>query len=168
MVTRPFPAVAEFKLARTNWALRLVFLLVAVGLAILSMSDIMVTPWWKREGFASDPGHFIAKNKVGYPVCAPWSEKSEGRVAEASVSAPPGRTVDTAVLLPHGAQVLSITCGVSLHGASPVPCRPTHCVIPLAVTLDDDTYKGGRGLVMTAHNKSSNEPADVTFRIAWK
>ena len=165
---RPFPAAAEVKLARTHWALRLFFFLVAVSFAVLSLSYIMVTPWWKRAGFASDPGNFITKNNVGYAVCAPWSEKSEGRVAKASVSTSPGNTVDAGVLLPPGAQVLSITCGVSLHGARPVPCLPTRCVIPLTVTLDDDTYKHGRGLVLTALNKSSNVPADVTFRVTWR
>ena len=168
MVTRPFPAVAEFKTPRTHWSLRLVLFLVAVGVAVLSASQLLVTPWWKQAGFASDPGNFVAKNHVGYAVCAPWSGKSIGRVAEASTSAPPGRTVDVGVLLPPGAEVLSITCGVSLNGAHPAVCLPDRCIIPLAVTLDDDTYKQGRGLVLTALNKSPNETADVTFRIAWR
>lgn len=166
MVARPFPAATEP--SRTHWTLRLVFFLVALGAGVVSVSQLLVTPWWKQAGFASDPGNFVAKNRVDYAVCAPWPGNTAGRVTEASASAPPGRTVDVGVLLPPGAEVLSITCGVSPKGARPVPCLPNRCIIPLAVTLDDDTYKGGRGLVLTARNKSRNAQADVTFRVAWR
>jgi hypothetical protein len=168
MVIRSFPTAAEFKPSRTHWQLRLVFFLVAIGVAVLLASQLLVTPWWKQAGFATDPGNFVRKNRVGYAVCAPWSGKSAGHVVEASTSAPPGRTVDVGVLLPPGAEVLSITCGVSLNGARPAPCLPDRCIIPLSLTLDDDTYKGGRGLVLTARNNSPNAPADVSFRIAWR
>ena len=169
MVTRPFHAVNELRPRRSHWSLRIVFFLVAVGICgELFLSLLLVTPWWKREGFASDPGYFVAKNHVDYAVCAPWTGSSTAHVAEVSTSATPGRTVDVGVLLPPGADVQSITCGVSLNGERQAPCYPDRCVIPLTVTLDDDTYKGGRGLVLTARNKSPDTPAEVTFRIAWR
>jgi hypothetical protein len=59
-----------------RWMLRAFFAASAAAISILVLSSFLVwqrrPPWWTGDGLPANPGFFVRKQAVNYPVCAPW------------------------------------------------------------------------------------------------
>ena len=56
--------------------LRVAILGIVVIMVIGGLSQLLPIHRWMRSGMAANPGNFIARQPINYPVCAPWAGKS--------------------------------------------------------------------------------------------
>lgn len=167
-----------------KWGARLAIGLFAIGFGAFYMYGISPEPWWRTAGLASDPGDFIRKLAVSYPVCRPWQARA-GRAGLASdrqdkaLHVVQGGTAEPVVKgdpesigfrIPKSAQVLRVYCGVSAGARPAQECSQDACGMPIRAIVTDDLYTRGRTLVFTLKNRarSAAPPPDVTLWLVWK
>ena len=154
-----------------TWVARIVTTAIALLLVAVAIRSLIPDPWWARAGFDRDPGLFVRKQAVDYPVCAGWPGRapvaSAGwNVMERDISAIPraGRTVDVGILLARGASIARIYCGDQLAGRPTAECSMTAgCAAPVTVALDDDIYTQGRAVTLMVTGKSDAVRTGETF-----
>ena len=158
------------------WAARIVTPVLAILLVAIAIRSLIPDPWWARAGFERDPGLFVRKHAVDYPVCAAWSGGApaapRGWHIEKKVLPQlpePGRTADVGMLLPRNATVAQIACGAQSGAAAPVECSmEAGCAAPVTVALDDDVYTQGRALTLMVTAKGKASGQSFHFWLAWK
>jgi len=157
------------------WIARIVTTVLALLLVAVAIRSLIPDPWWARAGFERDPGLFVRKHAVDYPVCAEWASAAPRgwHLVEKSLTEIPaaGSTVDIGFLLPPDATVANINCGDQLADAPPVECSMTAgCAAPVTVALDDDVYTRGRALTLMVTGKSAAVRKGESFHVwlAWK
>jgi hypothetical protein len=167
-----------------KWGLRLAIALIAIGFGFLYMREISPTPWWRTAGLDSDPGDFIRKLTISYPICRPWQadKMGTGLAADAhakllhvtrgmtAVPVTVGDPQSIGFRLPGTATVLRAYCGVSVKGGPVRECSPQACSAPVRAVVTDDLYTRGRTLVFTMKNRgSARAPRPrVTLWLVWK
>jgi hypothetical protein len=170
--------------ARTGWGIRAAALLLAAGAGAVWLSVVLLPkPWWVGSGFASDPGYFIRKNPVAYPICESWPQKPQAGVAASATHAQhvswlftdgvlaPGKQADLALLLPRQAQIARVDCGTASRHAALKECSVRRgCEPPVTVMLDDDLYTRGRAIEISLVNKASPGGPDaiIGIRVLWQ
>ena len=160
--------------AGIGWLIRIAAFVVGVGAGAIWLGVVLTPkPWWVGSGFASDPGYFIRKNAIAYPICEPWSIRSETHSRQVSwlfTNGPltPGKQADLALLLPKQAEIIRVDCGT---GAALKECSMRKgCEPPITVMLDDDLYTRGRAVEISVINKKPTKSAGaiVGFRVLWR
>ncbi|MEI9885533.1 MAG: hypothetical protein WDN08_03385 [Rhizomicrobium sp.] len=144
-----------------TWAVRGGAVLVAIAAVVAILQIVAVEPSWHRAGFASDPGTFVRKHDVDYPVCAAWDGWSAAqplakglRLTTITAQPLPARETTTSygVLLPNGSKIEAIYCGSS-NGGAVSECSPEGCEAPVIVQLDDDIHTKQRALSLSLEGK---------------
>ncbi|HUO93431.1 MAG TPA: hypothetical protein VMU22_10940 [Rhizomicrobium sp.] len=158
--------------ARIGWLIRLAAFVVGVGAGAIWLGVVLTPkPWWVGSGFASDPGYFIRKNAIAYPICQPWQASARTQHVSwmfTDGALAPGKQADLALLLPKQAEIVRVDCGT---GAALKECSMRNgCEPPITVMLDDDLYTRGRAIEISAVNKAraKTRGAVVGFRVLWR
>ncbi|HTW36347.1 MAG TPA: hypothetical protein VMD53_17125 [Rhizomicrobium sp.] len=165
--------------ARSGWVVRAAAFLFAAGAGAIWLGVVLLPkPWWAGSGFASDPGYFVRKNSITYPICQPWLERPQSETPTPAVqhvswlftdgALPPGKQADLALLLPRRARIVRVDCGT---GAALKECSiHKGCEPPITVMLDDDLYTRGRAIEISLVNKAAAKTpgAIFGFRILWR
>ena len=89
-----------------------------VIMVIGGLSQLLPVHWWMRSGLAANPGNFIARQPINYPVCAPWAGKSADfarsdlqvtdGISQEPVAA--GDQTTLGIVLPAKARIVKIYC----------------------------------------------------------
>ncbi len=156
-----------------GWAVRGGAVAVAIAAAAGIVQIVNVEPSWHRAGFASDPGAFVRKHDVDYPVCAAWEGWSAAAPLKkgytlTTVTAQPlpakGTTANYGILLPNGSTIAAIYCGSS-DGGAVTECSPDGCDAPVIVQLDDDIHTKQRALSLSLEGKDARPRTERALRV---
>lgn len=152
--------------------LRLAILGMVVVMVIGGLSYLLPAHWWMRSGLPTNPGNFIARQPINYPVCAPWAGKSADfarsdlQITDAISQAPiaAGDQTTVGVVLPAKAKILKVYCATGSKECSYLGCSP-----PLSLLATDAVHSRGRVLSLAIANKAP-QAASLNFRIwvVWK
>lgn len=172
------PLAEPDKPGLTTWLVRIgAGIVVLVGVFFVGRT-LMVEPSWHRAGFATDPGEFVRKQTVDYPVCAPWNGwRAAGalpaghKLTTATAQPLPKRdeVSNLGILLPTSSHIVAIYCG-SVSGAAVEECSLDGCAAPVIVQLDDDIHTKQRALSVSLVGKDAAPKPDQALRIwvLWK
>lgn len=161
------------------WAVRVLAAVAAIVLIAVVGRNLLSSPWWSVAGFATDPGLFVRKHVVDYPVCSAWpggapstlgdpnQHLSEGAISTVPVA---GREAHIGILLPNNAVISQIYCGAQSGAGRPSECSSAGCDVPVSLLLDDDIYTQGRALTVTITGTDRTVQPGQTFRVwvLWK
>ena len=152
--------------------LRLAILGLVVAMVIGGLSHLLLPPWWMRSGMPENPGNFIARQRIDYPLCAPSAGKSADfarsdlqvtdGISQEPITA--GDQTTLGLVLPAKAKIIRIYCAVGSAECSYLGCSP-----PLSLLATDAVYSRGRVLSLAVANKAPGSPP-LNFRIwvVWK
>jgi hypothetical protein len=152
--------------------LRLAILGIVVIMVIGGLSYLLPAHWWMRSGLPANPGNFIARQPINYPVCAPWAEKSADfarsdlQVTDGSSQEPiaAGDQTTLGIVLPAKAKIVKIYCAVGSVECSYLGCSP-----PLSLLATDAVYSRGRVFSLAVANKAPHSsPLNLRAWVVWK
>lgn len=158
-----------------RWLPRLAALVIA-GLAAVIITIMPPPSWWAGSGFDTDPGNFIRKHAIDYPLCAAWPPGSTAlpRLNAVRVASRTGllRGADEsnfALLLPKSAQVTAVYCAASAPSRALSECSLTRCAPPVRALVEDNLYRHGRGIIFSFRNRAAHaDPSThVGFWVVW-
>ena len=156
------------------WVVKIFLAVSALAFAVFVVNTLLSPPhWWQLSGLETDPGNFVARRPIDYPVCAPWKDRAadfarrERQMTEA-VTAPAiggGDAINLGVLLPKNARVMKIYCATG-----PAECSWKKCNPPLTFLAMDSLYTKGRALIMTMSNQSArkSQRTQVHLWLLWE
>jgi len=160
----------------SRWLPRLVALAAACAVAIIFM--LLPPPsWWAGSGFGSDPGNFIRKHAIDYPLCAAWPAGSIAmpRLSTSHVESRTGLLNGAdegnfALLLPKSARVTAVYCASAAPSHPLSECSLTRCAPPVRALVEDNLYTHGRGIIFSFRNRTARaDPSThVGFWVVWR
>ncbi|HWY63091.1 MAG TPA: hypothetical protein VNW15_14410 [Rhizomicrobium sp.] len=143
-----------------------------VIMVIGGLSYLLPFHWWMRSGMSVNPGNFIARQPINYPVCEPWDEKaadfarSDLQVTD-GVSQEPiaaGDQTTLGIVLPAKARIIKVYCATGLVECSYLGCSP-----PLSLQATDAVYSRGRVFSLAIEDKASrSSPVNLRVWVVWK
>jgi hypothetical protein len=170
-----------------RWVLRAFFAGVAAIIAVSVLSTFLVwqrrPPWWAGDDLPADPGYFVRKQTLDYPVCAPWQANDfpkqnndlNGlglRQTERATASPiaGSNQVNLGLLLPKKAKIVKIYCAIGTSALDQRECSTRHCEPPMTFFVMDSLYTRGRVLVFTLQNKTRDgtRPVGIHVWALWR
>lgn len=158
-----------------RWLPRLMALAAAGVVAVIYM---LLPPqsWWAGSGFDTDPGNFVRKHAIDYPLCAAWPTGS-GTMPRLNASHVTSRIgllrganeSNFALLLPRSAQVTAVYCASASSSRAMSECSLTRCAPPVRALVEDNLYTHGRGIIFSFKNRAARaDPSThVGFWVVW-
>jgi hypothetical protein len=152
--------------------LRLAILAAVVIIVISGLSHLLPAHWWMRSGMPTNPGNFIARQPINYPVCAPWADKSADfaradlqvtdGISQEPIAA--GDQTTLGIVLPAKARIIKVYCATGSLECSYLGCSP-----PLTLLTTDAVYSRGRVFSLAIANKASRSPpVNLRIWVVWK
>jgi hypothetical protein len=152
--------------------LRLAILAAVVIMVVGGLSYLLPAHWWMRSGIPANPGNFVARQPINYPVCAPWDQKSADfaradlQVTDGTSQEPiaAGDQTTLGVVLPAKAGIVKIYCAVGPRECSYLGCAP-----PLSLLATDAVYTRSRVFNLAVTNKApKSPPLNMRIWVVWK
>ena len=152
--------------------LRVAILGTVVVMVVGGLSYLLPFHWWMRSGMPTNPGNFIARQPINYPVCAPWADKSADfarsdlqvtdGISQEPIAA--GDQTTLGIVLPAKAKIVKIYCAVGARECSYLGCEP-----PLSLDATDAVYSRGRVFSLAVTNKApKSPPLNMRIWVVWK
>jgi hypothetical protein len=153
-------------------SLRLAILGTVAIMVIGGLSQLLPVHWWMRSGMPTNPGNFIARQPINYPVCEPWDQKSADfarsdlQVTDGTSQEPvaAGDQTTLGIVLPAKAKIIKIYCAVGSVECSTLGCSP-----PLSLQATDAVYSRGRVFSLAIENKAPRfSPLNLRVWVVWQ
>jgi hypothetical protein len=165
-------AVFDAAFAPRPKLLRVAILSTVVIMVIGGLSQLLPVHWWMRSGLTANPGNFIARQPINYPVCAPWTEKSADfarsdlQVTDGTSQEPAaaGDQTTLGIVLPAKAKIIKVYCATGSLECSYLSCSP-----PLSLQATDAVYSRNRVFSLALENKAHpSSPVNLRVWVVWK
>jgi len=152
--------------------LRVAILGIVVIMVIGGLSQLLPIHRWMRSGMAANPGNFIARQPINYPVCAPWAEKSADfarsdlQVTDGTSQQPitAGDQTTLGIVLPAKARIIKVYCATGSRECSYLGCLP-----PLSLLATDAVYSRSRLFSLAVANKvPQSSPVNLRVWVIWQ
>jgi hypothetical protein len=165
-------AVFDAAFAPHPKSLRVAILGAVIIMVIGGLSYLLPFHWWMRSGLSANPGNFIARQPINYPVCAPWAGKSADfsrsdlQVTDGTSQEPiaAGDQTTLGIVLPAKAKIIKVYCATGSRECSYLGCSP-----PLSLLATDAVYSRGRVLSLAIANTApQSSPLNLRVWVVWQ